>query len=168
RRPGADELAEDRTCQGVAEDGVTADARRPRRPLAAVGRREDEPDLLALVQVFPRLNRLPAWGLAAGPSDRTSEKNDDQGDQAPESVLRPCHGSSPRNRALLPERLSRGIRCHRRHPRRRRPPRRGGQPRPNDGRFLISPPDAYPTRIKPSAAGTPPRTPAPGSRTRWP
>ena len=34
--------------------------------------------------------------------------------------------------------------------------------------YLISASDAYPTRIKPSAAGTPPRTPAPGSRTRWP
>jgi len=32
--------------------------------------------------------------------------------------------------------------------------------------YLISASDAYPTYIKPSAAGTPPRTPVPGTRTR--
>ena len=45
--------------------------------LAAVGRRKREPGLLALVQVFLRLIRLPTLTLSAGSSHRIGDKNYD-------------------------------------------------------------------------------------------
>src|SRR5439155_3440830 len=82
----AGKLSQDRARQGVREDGVTANARRSRLSLPAVGRREREPGLLALVQVFSRLIRLPALALSTGSSHRTSDKNNDQDEDASETA----------------------------------------------------------------------------------
>src|SRR5579883_524497 len=53
-----------------------------------------KPHLLALVQVLARVVRFPAGGESIGPSDGTSEKNKDHGDDASELVWDKHHGSS--------------------------------------------------------------------------
>jgi len=87
-------LAEDRACQGVREDGVTANARRSRLSLAAVSRREREPSFLALVQVFSRLIRIPTLTLSTGSSHRTGDQNNGQNDEVSETPQDQFHGGS--------------------------------------------------------------------------
>src|SRR5439155_8870982 len=82
----AGKLSQDRACQEVRDDGVTANARRSRLSLATVGRREREPGFLALVQVFSRLIRLPTFTLSTGSSHRTSDKNNNQDDDVSETA----------------------------------------------------------------------------------
>src|SRR6266516_2617381 len=90
----ADELSQNRACQRVRENSVTAYASRSRLSFAAVGRREREPGFLALVQVFSRRIRLPTLTLSTAASQRTSDKNNDQDENDSETAQQHFHNGS--------------------------------------------------------------------------